>query len=398
MSPTGKGEQVIIIAPITQDATAMAELLSAEGFETQTCQFADVLSGQFADGIGVLVLTEEALESPSASDFLKALRAQPSWSELPLVILTSGGESRRSALLDLAAGAAGAVTLLERPVSGRTLIRSVQVALHSRRRQYQVRDLLRELESLNQTLEQRVAQRTSEAIERAERLRILSVELTSAEETERRRIAEILHDDLQQMLIAARLQFHVLDKTEGAAKRTEITQEIEKLLDRSFNLTRSLIVELAPPILHECGLAAALQSLVTETKNHHNINITVEADASANPKEPSLCIFLFRAVRELLLNAVKHANGSPVHITMTCVPPAKVQIVIADRGPGFNPAKLNSRQIKPTGFGLFNIRERLSNFGGEFCIESVPGHGSRISLIAPRNSTRKGLSRSNSSI
>jgi signal transduction histidine kinase len=398
MLSTGKGEQVIIIAPITQDATAMAELLSAEGFETQTCQFADILSGQFADDIGMLVLTEEALESASASEVLKALRAQPSWSELPLVILTSGGESRRSILLDLAAGAAGAVTLLERPVSGRTLIRSVQVALHSRRRQYQVRDLLHELKSLNETLEQRVARRTSEAIERAERLRILSGELTAAEETERRRIAEILHDDLQQMLIAARFQFHVLDKTKDAAKRTEITEEIGNLLDRSFNLTRSLIVELAPPILHECGLAAALQSLGTQTKNYHNINITVEADSSANPNEPSLCIFLFRAVRELLFNAVKHANGSPVYITMTRVRPGKLQIVIADRGPGFDLTKLDSRQTKPTGFGLFSIRERLTNFGGEFRIDSVPGHGSRISLIAPRNSTRKGLSRSGSTI
>lgn len=106
----------------------MAELLSTEGFETQTCQFPDVLSGQFADGIGMLVLTEEALESPHASDFLEVLRVQPSWSELPLVILTSGGESRRSTLLDFAAGAAGAVTLLERPVGGRTLIRSFKLA------------------------------------------------------------------------------------------------------------------------------------------------------------------------------------------------------------------------------------------------------------------------------
>ena len=81
-------------------------------------------------------------------------------------------------------------------------MRSVQVALRSRRRQYQVRDLVRQLASLNQTLEQRVAQRTAEAVERAQKLRLLSSELSLAEERERRRIAQVLHDDLQQMLMA----------------------------------------------------------------------------------------------------------------------------------------------------------------------------------------------------
>jgi len=143
MSQTGKDQRVIIIAPIKQDAAAMEALLSAEGCKTQTGEFVDELSRQMTEGAGALVLTEEALESPRVSNFLNILHGQPSWSELPLIILTSGGESRRTALLDLVAGAAGTVTLLERPVSGRTLVRSVQVGLRSRRRQYQVRDLLR---------------------------------------------------------------------------------------------------------------------------------------------------------------------------------------------------------------------------------------------------------------
>ena len=88
------------------------------------------------------MLTEEALELPSVSDLLDALKAQPAWSELPLIILTSGGESRLARLLDLVAEAAGSVTLLERPMSTATLLRSVQVALGSRKRQYHVRELL----------------------------------------------------------------------------------------------------------------------------------------------------------------------------------------------------------------------------------------------------------------
>ena len=119
----------------------------------------------------------------------------------------------------MAAAAAGTVTLLERPISTRTLMRSVQVALRSRRRQYQVRDLVTQLANLNETLEQRVAKRTAEAVEQAQKLRLLSAELSLAEEAERRRIAQMLHEDLQQMLMAARMHLRSLDKTENAVKR-----------------------------------------------------------------------------------------------------------------------------------------------------------------------------------
>src|SRR5881396_2116148 len=212
MSRRHKGECVFIIAPVGQDAAAMATLLEAQGVETQICDGSDD-SGQITDSAGALLLTEEALESAQGSLLLDVLKAQPPWSELPLIILTSGGESRRAGLLNLAAAAAGTVTLLERPISTLTLVRSVQVALRSRRRQYQVRDLVIQLATLNQTLEQRVAKRTAEAVEQAQKLRLLSAELSLAEERERRRIADILHEDLQQLLMAARMQLAALRKT-----------------------------------------------------------------------------------------------------------------------------------------------------------------------------------------
>jgi signal transduction histidine kinase len=378
-----KDECVIIIAPVGQDAVAMADLLGTEGFETQICEGLAECSRQIMDSAGVILLTEEALESAQRSLFLKALRAQPPWSEFPLIVLTSGDESRQAGLLDLAAAAAGTVTLLERPIRTRTLMRSVQVALRSRRRQYQVRDLVNQLANLNQTLEQRVTQRTAEAVERAQKLRLLSAELSLAEERERRRIARVLHDDVQQMLMGARLYLRALSKTKSAAKRNGIIEEIEEMLERSFNLTRSLSVELSPPVLHEGGLAAALEWLAAQTRKHHNIQVSVEADSSANPKAADVRVFLFQAVRELLLNAVKHGGGSAVHIVMTSAGLSKVRIVVADRGPGFDPAALDLQQIGPGGLGLFNIRERVSGFEGELQIESAPGRGTRITLVAP---------------
>ena len=381
-----KDERVIIIAPVGQDAIAIAGLLDSQGLETQICNGSDEYSRQITDRAGALLFTEEALESLQGSLLLDVLKAQPPWSELPLIILTSGGESRRAGLLNLAAAAAGSVTLLERPISTLTLIRSVQVALRSRRRQYQVRDLVTQLANLNETLEQRVAKRTAEAVEQARKLRLLSAELSLAEEAERRRIAEMLHEDLQQLLVAARMQLAALCRTQDAARREPIAREIADVLERSFKLTRSLSVELAPPVLYEHGLAAALEWLAAGTRKNYNIEVTVEADSLANPKAADVRIFLFRAVRELLLNSAKHAGGSAVHITMQSGRPDKVRISVADNGPGFDPNSLDDKRTSSQTVGLLNIRERVSGFGGKFHINSGPKRGTRITLSLPRGS------------
>ena len=99
-------------------------------------------------------MTEEALEFATTTSLLIALEDQPPWSELPVIILSSGGVSRLTRLFDLAADAAGGVTLLERPIATDTLLRTINVALRSRRRQYQVRDLIAEQERNRASLEQ----------------------------------------------------------------------------------------------------------------------------------------------------------------------------------------------------------------------------------------------------
>jgi len=383
VSDRDEDECVLIMAPLGKDATAMAALLYADGFDVRICAGADECSRQIAAGSGALLLTEEALESPLLSNLLEVLKAQPPWSELPLVILTSGGESRRARLLDLAAAAAGTVTLLERPISTRTLVRSMQVALRSRRRQYQTRDLLIQLKNLNETLEHRVAERTRKAVEQTRKLRLLSAELSLAEEAERRRIAEMLHEDLQQLLVAARMQLSGLCRTQDAAQREAIGREIADVLERSFKLTRSLSVELAPPVLYEHGLAAALEWLAAETRKNYNVEVIIEADSLANPKAADVRIFLFRAVRELLLNSLKHAGGSALHITMQRRRPDKIRIIVADDGPGFDPNSLDNKRTDSQTVGLLNIRERVSNFGGEFHINSNPKRGTRITLSLP---------------
>src|SRR6266576_778295 len=241
MSRMHKDEHVIIIAPVGQDAEAMAVALDTEGFETQICHGLDENFRQFTDSAGALVVTEEALESAQGSLLLDALKAQPPWSELPLIILTSGGELRRAGLLNLAAAAAGTVTLLERPISTLTLLRSVQVALRSRRRQYQVRDLVTQLANLNEMLEYRVRERTAELSAANKQLKNeirrrkgLEGEILEISDREQQRLGQELHDGLCQHLtavafmaraVALRLKNHRVIEVKDLEKISELVNE-----------------------------------------------------------------------------------------------------------------------------------------------------------------------------
>src|ERR1043166_4547501 len=99
MQKNSPAERVLILAPVGQDARVMAELLIRRGFETQICNSLRDCCAEMNSGAGALVLTEEALELANVSELLQALNAQPPWSQLPLIILSSGGESRLAAML-----------------------------------------------------------------------------------------------------------------------------------------------------------------------------------------------------------------------------------------------------------------------------------------------------------
>lgn len=144
MTTDHSSERVLVLAPAAGDGPAVGSFLNERGFVATVCQDLTEMCAHLAAGAGALLLAEEALELAHTPDLLNQLKAQPPWSEIPVIILTRGGESHLSRLLDLVAQAAGGVSLLERPLSTVSLQRSVEVALRSRRRQYQLRGLIEE--------------------------------------------------------------------------------------------------------------------------------------------------------------------------------------------------------------------------------------------------------------
>ena len=136
-------QRVLIVAPVEGDAAAISSLLKQQDLEVTVCKGTGEACEQLQSGAGALVLADEALGGSDTDRLFALLKAQPTWSELPLIVLTQAKtQSRFEQLIGWLAKSAGSITVLERPISTLTLLRSVNVALRSRNRQYQVRDLL----------------------------------------------------------------------------------------------------------------------------------------------------------------------------------------------------------------------------------------------------------------
>jgi PAS domain S-box-containing protein len=499
-------ETVFVIAPVGGDAAAMADMLSTHGIASVICPDPGSCLAKLDHHARAMLITEDVLELPSFSQLLDCLKRQPPWSELPLIILTSGGESRVSSLLELVAAAAGSVTLLERPMSPSTLLRSVQVALRSRRRQLQVRDLLAaqerqqqqlresearyralathlprgaayiidsnlrivaaegealatagltsahftdktifevldpplidkyeplyrgalagqpfedeheaagrwyltrgvpmrdgpnttvlavayditdhknaeahlrrqalELEELNRTLDQRVRNRTAQ-------LREVTRELAQSEHRERTRLAQMLHDGLQQILVAARMHADLLvqipDQPRAGAGRRLI-----ELLTEAIGATRSLTLELCPPVLQAQGLGPALEWLGNWMTEKHQLRVSLSLDPSAELEDATERLLFFQCARELLFNVVKHSGCRHANLGLRSNSDLQqLCLEVSDKGSGFHPAHLGTNCQS---FGLNSIRHRLELLGGQLALHSAPGQGTRVLIWVP---------------
>jgi signal transduction histidine kinase len=260
--------------------------------------------------------------------------------------------------IDIEAAEALRVVLLE------TILKSVEMAQRER--------AFVEARGVAEELERRVAQRT-------EQLRRLTSELEAAENRERQQIARDLHDDLSQTLATARIRLTELCTHKRSDIRS-VANEVGALIDLANNSTRSLAAQLSPAVLYELGLRAAIEWLAEEIERNYGLEVTVVGDEPLEPLAPETSSFLYRAVRELLINAAKHAQTNAATVKLDRQQ-RDVLITVSDAGVGYDPASAVASPKR--GLGLRNIRERLSLIGGSLRIQSRPGSGTVAVLAAP---------------
>ncbi len=215
------------------------------------------------------------------------------------------------------------------------------------------------------------------------RLKSLAAELALAEERERRRIAAGIHDDIGQKLALAKMELQLLARSPGKSKIPASLDGVCARIDEAIKDAHSLTFELSNPALYDLSFAAAIdQWLLERIQKKHGIKCRVITGEQAVPLGENSKVVLFRALRELAVNVVKHAKATALTVTIEKLENT-VQITCKDDGLGFAPPEDNALPRDVGGFGLFNIKERLEYLGGGMKLESAPGRGTLITLSLP---------------
>jgi PAS domain S-box-containing protein len=212
-------------------------------------------------------------------------------------------------------------------------------------------------------------------------LRSLASQLILTEARERKKIATLIHDRIGQSLSLSRIKLGILSTQPLSVEEEKTVGEIKSLIDQIIKDTRSLIFTISSPLLYDLGLDAALERLVEQFDSENDIQFAYEGPGEKLDIETDISLLLFDAVKELLVNAVKHSGAGLVRVSMKGYGD-RVMLSVKDDGKGFTLQLSGNGNRKAGGYGLFSIRERLDTIGGSFVVNSST-EGSEIVLNSP---------------
>jgi PAS domain S-box-containing protein len=248
-----------------------------------------------------------------------------------------------------------------------------------------VRQRTTDLEQVNKKLRAEIRTRKqaqTKLLVYQNQLRSLASELSLAEERTRRQIATDVHDRIGQNLAISKMKLQHLSEAVKDPQIRPTIDEIKEIIADAIESTRTLTFEISPPVLYELGFEAAIEWLLRKARKQQHLKTDFQTDGQKKPLDENVCVFLFQAVRELLINITKHAKAKNVTVSVSRLDD-HIQVSVADDGVGFDTDKLQSVHPNPSGFGLFSIRERLSYIGGKLQIYSQPGKGAEFTITAP---------------
>ncbi|MGH7494913.1 MAG: sensor histidine kinase [bacterium] len=204
---------------------------------------------------------------------------------------------------------------------------------------------------------------TTELLQTQKKLQVLSATSLEAEERERKRIAEDLHDRIGEVLISSSRLIADLKKKNPAAEISRGLEELSQTIDNFTRGTRSLIFDLVPPVLYDVGFAAAVETLAGEFKRQHKLTIRVQDAWQDFQVNQEIAIFLYKAVREFILNAMKHGGADEIIVALTRSE-RTLTVTVEDNGSGFAPGANPATLSRDAGFGLFNVKNRAEYYAG----------------------------------
>ena len=232
-----------------------------------------------------------------------------------------------------------------------------------------------ELRKHSETLEKAVADRTA-------RLQRLATELTLAEQRERKRLSDFLHDDLQQVLFGAKFLAQKLVSGHSSENLENDICKLRDLLAEALKKTRSLSSELVTPLLYVVGLVPALRQLAGQMQDRYGLNVIFAIQELPDVQPEALKVQLFHSVSELLFNTAKHSGTKEARLRGE-LSDGWIILSVDDNGKGFDTGGILHGSSAECGSGLFSVRERIGALGGTLVVDSAPGCGTRVTISVP---------------
>lgn len=215
-----------------------------------------------------------------------------------------------------------------------------------------------------------------------ERLRMLALKLTRAQEEERHHVARGLHDEVGQLLAACQHRLDLLRKAQSPERAARTIDETSRLLGQAADQIRELTFELNCRTLHEVGFADAVEELCAHMKSQFGIESQVSKARRLPAVPEEFRLVLYQAVRELLFNVVKHANAKQAWVRISRAG-EEIRVAVEDNGKGFDVPGVDPNWTRKGGYGLFHIHEMLSDVGGRVSVTSKPGEGASVTIEVP---------------
>ncbi|HEU5079153.1 MAG TPA: ATP-binding protein [Opitutaceae bacterium] len=375
-----KRQRVLVLAPTGADGINIQAVLSEARIESEIARSTEQLIDAVKTGYGALLLTEEAITPAVLPDLPDSLARQPTWSSIPVLLLTSGGNMTQCGEeAERVLGSRAALTLIERPLRKVTLISSVRSALHGRARQFEIRDLLSERETLLASLEERVAERTIRLQQVIEELEAFSYSVSHDLRAPLRALtgySEALLADCQETMDTRAIHY---------------AQRISKASNSLDRLTRDLLIYTRVArqgiTLERVDLDAALQEVlnhyptITEWQQCIHILPPLGFVVAHSPS-------VVQCFSNLLENGIKFAKpGQPPRIRVySRLEGTRRRIFFEDDGIGIAPEnhtkafgmfeRLGGGETKGTGIGLAIVKKAVERMGAVIGLTSAVNKGS----------------------
>jgi len=222
--------------------------------------------------------------------------------------------------------------------------------------------------------------REDSALSLENRLQMLSCQLLTAQEDERKRIARDIHDGLGQTLVAIKFKIenNLNQNKDGPIEIEKLLNTLLPMIQECLEESRRIQMDLRPPILDDLGIVATIswftrQFEATDSTIHINKEIQIEEHEVPIP----IKTVIYRVVQEALNNISKHSQANLVFLSLRRIG-TRIELSISDNGLGFDLKKVLSAGGFRKGFGLSSMRERAELSGGSFIIESSRGKGTAI--------------------